>query len=713
MVLFGLLALCLLTSCVPAPFTDPTEIQIGDNFGEWPDVDITCSADRPCLDGEVCVDGSCEIQRCATNLAGSLPPMGQGLGFFEEAEFAFADSANIGGGYWLDLYGGGVGDGFEDADEVSETPLNDVAGGRFVAGAQEDYVIAPQIIERVAIPSLGIDFDGIDARALGAGDVDGDGLDEIVALTTAPDVAICHVDVPTCERWTIDTAAEMVDVAVGDVDGDGFDEPVLLLHDSGAAYLYAFNPVGEDAGAFGDDYFSEVGDDALFRISAGDLDGDFVDEVVGLQPVTAPCFNCTDEIFRFNAQPDGTFTLAYQTQIANVSVGLDLELGDLDLNDVAEVVVLSDEGTVAVEAGGDAAFIQQRIVTLGSSLSPNRVALADHDGDGPSASLIDGPTPVAGAPIPMMVMLLPPYSRDYSDGVASAAFGDQVSKGEGFSDTVSLGVSADIGVKQSLFDVVGVKLSTKIDRRVSTTLSQKRKITVGSRYSIRGDPDRNGPRYGAVVVAWGCFDAYKYELNDPNGYLSEVVDANQEPLVMTVPTGGGEVLYSTARYNAIAESMGLPTIDVPYTVGDPDSYPTEPERLDGTVIPEEDMLFPTPETFTVSDIGQVSWRNSVGESVSNSTNVSTSLGVSAGVEAFGVSVGTGVSIGWGQSYSLDVGAGASFIGGIPPIPDNPRTPEDEYSVNRYSVQPWVYQEQVITPSGAETAYWVMTYTVGQ
>ena len=651
---------------------------------------------------KLCVDGSCLLQRCAADLAGSVPPMAQGLNFFQENEIAVIDSTSQAGSYWVDAYQPDRVDAYEYSEEAAALPLADVAGGRFFADEPEAYATMSQGATEVVVLGQSLRrLATINGIALSAGDVDGDGLDEVVVLSTSGLISVCHADEGRCDEHDVEESGTAVDVAVGDIDGDGFDEPIVLFHTAGRARLRAIHPhpteVDEVVGA----YAADVGTDALIRITAGDLDGNVLDEVIGLRG--------SNELHLFDPVDSGTFTQRYASQTSGTV--LDIEAGDVDLDDRAEVALLFDNRRVGLQVAGSAAFSSRATIDLVASVTPARLAMADHDGDAPRATLTSGPVPSTGALVPVMALLLPPYHQDYSDGVSSAAYGDQKSVGEGVSDTVSLGVSADVGVKASLFDVVGVKLSAKIDRKVSTTLSQRRTVTVGSRYSVRADPEQFGPRYGAVVVAWGCFDAYAYRFDDPAGHLSDQVDTDGETLVVTVPTGGGEALISTARYNSMADLLGLPRIDVPYQVGNPSSYPSGPQRLDGSPIPDDELLFPNPETYVASDVGQVSWRNSVGERASNSTNVSTSLGVSAGVEAFGVSVGAGASYGWGRSYSLDVGSSASFIGGMPPMPDNLSTPEDEYAVNRYSVQPWVYRETWSNPLGVEGAYWVMTYSV--
>jgi hypothetical protein len=253
-------------------------------------------------------------------------------------------------------------------------------------------------------------------------------------------------------------------------------------------------------------------------------------------------------------------------------------------------------------------------------------------------------------------------------------------------------------------------VSTKISYGVSRTLGTSSRVSVGSRYSISAQPELYGSEYGAVVVTWGCFDGYSYELDDPEGYI----DDDGGEFVMTMPTGGGVTLLSTQRYNAMAEAIeGLPIMDVPYTVGDVSSYPSTPETVDGDALTNSNLLFTDATSYTVSDVGKVSWRLNTSETTTNSVSLTQDLGVSAGVTVGGVSVGVGASYGWGEGYSLSVGESAFFSGSLPPLPDDLDTPEDEYERHAYQVTPYVYLQDYEDSAGNEASYYVMTYTALQ
>jgi hypothetical protein len=707
-----LIVVVALTGCGKNPYGDGNELELAEGLGEWAGSDLTCAAKSDCMDGEVCLDGTCQIDRCNEDevLEPGQPPMGNGLNFLQDSELAVADRTAYEGSFWVDAYQPVPGDSYDWSVEAGTARIVDIAGGRFEEAGDHTYAAVMEGDEAVLLlgPSSVRISTGFQPIGVDAGDVDGDGLDEIVAVSALSDIAICHADTQQCDPWLSD-GTRFMDVAVGDIDGDSFEEPILLVDVDGERYLYAFHPnaelTGEDL-----DYFSHIGSDEMHRITAGDLDGDWVAEVVVLKEEWWCGGFCDDQLHAFDSFPDGTFGFRMYSDVENQTGVQDLAAGDVDNDDVAEIVTVSDGAWITMQDAAPSRWNQRFGSQLSVSSSPGRIAMGDHDLDAPRATLVDGPLRREGAIVPMMVLTLPPYHRQHSSGVASVGFGDNEVNEESKSDTVSLSLSADIGTSPSFFGLFGTSFSAKVDHTVSNTLATSRNMIIGNRYNLVADPETFGPNYGAVVVGWGCFDAYLYEVHDPKGTLG----GDGEKLVITVPVGGGEAMYNSARYNAMAEALGgLPTVEIPYTVGDPSSYPGRPERLDGKRIDEADLLFPEASEYAVSDVGQVGWWNMAGETVTNTETTSVGMGGSAGITAFGVSVGVGVTETWGSSYGLSVGQAALFWGSLPPLPDNLSTPEDEYALNRHTVTPWMYQESWEDEDGNPAKYWVVTYEVGE
>ena len=251
------------------------------------------------------------------------------------------------------------------------------------------------------------------------------------------------------------------------------------------------------------------------------------------------------------------------------------------------------------------------------------------------------------------------------------------------------------------------KFSAKTGWRVSETITEGTSISIGERSTLRAATERFGYQYGAVSTAWGCFHSYSYEMSDPSNL---VPGTDGYEMVLTVPVDGGTSVWSTPRYNALAEALGdLPVIEIPYTIGEVSSYPESPERLSGQKLQNSELLFSELRDYEVSDVATVSWSYSRGETTTNSQNVNWDIGASANVTVGSVSVGASVSQGWGQGYRLTVGQTALFFGSIPPLYDDLSTQNDEYIENSYRVTPVVYVETYTDASGSEAAYFVYTY----
>ncbi|MEN0068141.1 MAG: VCBS repeat-containing protein, partial [Myxococcota bacterium] len=573
----------------------------------------------------------------------------------------------------------------------------------------------------ITVPGLALDLflDGA-AIAAASGDVDGDGIDEVVALDDADRVWICELEPDGCDAFDINDALDQLDVTVADVDGDSIEEPILLLVDATSSYAFAFDAHNDEIGVVGS-YFGRVDDEQVTRIAAGDADGDLVAELVALRD---PCvFDvCNDQLLLIEStilDGKGEFQFASRLTMGNATV-IDVAAADTDADDDVEVLALSsNDNTVLVHEVGPAAFIEvDAWANLPGTGAATRIAMADHDGDAPRATLLDGPQAVEGDLVPLAMILVPPYDRQYSAGDAGVSFGTSEGTSKSQSEGTSFGVNFSIGARGALVPgLVTIKAGAKFSQKVSSTKSFRERYNVGSRHSVKGNPTQLGPFHAGVILGWGCYDSYLYELDDPEGKLSDGkqrIDRNQ--MLLNVPTGGGEALYSSARYNAMVDRLGsLPRFEIPYEVGNPDTYPQAPEKLDGYPLGPDDVVFPEPGTYEVSDIGDSSFSLSYTKTETTSTSTSRSVGINGGVSVgnkiLGVDVGAGADWGWTDGYSVGVSEGAFFRGGTPPIPDDPSTPEDEFAVNKFRYQPWVYLQAWTNPFDEPASIVVLTYSV--
>jgi len=703
-----LLALVLTLGCTNRNGGDRNRGDRYDGPGSeaWGSVDISCNTKDDCLSGETCLDNVCQPDTCNDNLSETSAPIGDNLTFFEELEVAFADTQKWEGSYPVDLYSGDL--DYEASVKASGYPLSGLGGGDFDGNGVGGYAASLEGSRKVVVLDTGETVDvGFVPVAIAGGDVDADGVSELVAISEDADVSVCTGS--SCDVYSFNNSAiGGLDVAVGDIDGDTFGEVVLLLSYDGYSVLYGMN-LDADLTGQNDAFWSDGDPDNLHKITVGDLDGDGAEEVIGL--LQDSCYDfCDDSLISWYAvagNEEGSFVKDIEESVGHAEV-IDIAAGDADFNRMADIVLLSEDAKAATARQAGNSWSVSTNWSLGVSAGPDFVAMADHDGDSPKAALV-AEQECQGNVMPVMVMLIPPYDAEHSAAPAFVGFGDTESTSETWSDTVSLGLNVDVGASAKFMDAFGAEYSTRVSERVTVTETLGQTTGVGSRYFLEGDPETYGYEYGGVVLAWGCFDAYKYEIDDPSRLMGD----DGEEFVLTVPNGGGISIWSTPRYNAMAEAVGMPTVTIPYRVGDVESYPSTPEDLDGNPIPDDKMVFPELVTYTASDVGKVMWWSWVQEDVTNAANLDHSLGVSAGVSAFGVKVGGGVEYGWGQGYSLRVGKNAGFFGGIHPVPDDPNTPEDEYTQHVYEMSPVVYMHDYLTPEGEEAAHYVMTYTANR
>ena len=693
------------------PLDDPSEAAPGSMA--WDDVDVSCGGDSDCNAGETCIDAVCQLERCTGDLMASAPPLGDAYVFFQENEIALADKNSYQGGYWVDGYApAGNNVSYEGSYEISSKSIADIAGGDFFGTRPETYAAIVQSNQELVFvksngstTSISLDFTPL---ALASGDVDGDGLDEAVVVGDR-DIWACG-GTGGCDGWSFDGAVDILDVGVGDIDGDFIEEPVLLMSSGDYTYLYGANLDAEDNDQVAD-YVGYAEADHT-RIAVGDINGDgYADAMTLVDSGYWEWLGYDDEVHTWTTSEDGKdgyFSLVSEDYVDGYSEVIDIAAADTDLDEVAEVFTLDEEYAALIGHVWSGGGLATRFATDVSSITSNpyRVTLADHDGDAPRAKLQEGPQECTGDVVPIMTMMFPPYDGDNSSGFCYAFYGDGESTTESLTDSVSLGVGMEFGVGAE-FAGFGASVTSKLGYKASASTTNSSSVRIGSRYNIRAEPDLYGSKYGAVVVSSGCWDGYTYVLDDPAGY----VGGDGTEFAVTVPTGGDVTMMSTARYNAMAEALGdLPIIDVPYTVGDVTSYPTSMEKIDGTALSKSELLFQDTPSYVVSDVGYVGWWNSISETTTNSYDESYSLGVSANVTVSGIKVGASTEFGVGSGYSLTMGTNAEFGGGIPAVPDNPDTPEDEYDAYRYAVTPLIYMHDY-ERDGETMGFWVQTYSV--
>jgi hypothetical protein len=673
--------------------------------------DIHCTTDANCAKGETCTNNLCQMKRCGdVGLVKSASPIRSNGFMILDRELLVAQGSGIMG---YDAQGTSF---TRPAGSTWSSTGNvvDIASGSLTDSRPETFVIANEGSQSLTLKqgttTLAPIALGFVPIAVATGDTNMDGIDRVVATTAAGNFAICDAKTAECVKLSLGQGG-VRDIAVGDVDGDGFSEVLFLIGDKIVVYNYDGGKTTQVK------TFTSATGRALTRISAGDIDGDGIDEVVGLEAGSSNAIVHTMNI------ADGSFTVKSSTNVSSSTV--DLAVGGLGGETMRVVTVGAGNSVEVLDGKDDGSLAYAYKTTLPSVSDITRIAFSDIDGNSVPARLVAPPKVVSGSLIPLGVLTPPPYSKTYSgegkgDTRSTATIGSSATKGttEDSSLTLSAGIGVSVNGGIGPFSAsVGVHVSKSITKSKSVSHSS----TVGQSFSLEARPDLDGFETGAVALGCGCFNQYDYNVDDPKGLMG--ADSANGKFSIFIPIGGQTTLWSLKRYNQLAAAMKgeLPTITVSQKAGDLSSYPPRAQTLDGKAIPGEDMIFANPPSFRVSDVASVNFTLSMGESGSQgesssigvTVNASASVGGSIGVFKVGATVSADVGVSVGNGYSVSVGKSTDFSGNVPPLRDNPNTPEDEFKINSYSFTPVVYREHYASKDQKDAGYFVLTYAVGR
>lgn len=695
--------LLLAAACDQTAFDPPDFVENpppGPGSPQWGDTDLTCSTASDCAPGESCVDGTCRPKQCDGEDYVSALPLGTTTVLFRDQELLLVDGDANEGKYYVDGYEG-AGVSYSGSLSPGATAITDVAaivtpdGGAAVTafGGSTSVTLLGATVAQRAINT------GLVPVAIAAGDVDGDRADDIVALSADAQISICSLQ-GSCTRYAFDNALTGVDVATGDTNADGIDEVVFLLREGDSTTVSVWSVTAAEGG------YLAVGFDTRFNaVTAGDVDRDGRAEVALLEDRGWFGF-ASDAVHVYRVGSGFTGINAVYT----TGKAIDIAAGDVDGADGGDAIaVLGTNQSVDVLRWTGASVEKTASGSASVTASPMRIALGDIDNDSVRAKLVSGPDLVPGRLLPTMVATFPPYDATASSGLPGVAIGSRTEAVENAADTVSLRAGIEVGVDADFVGVFKTKLSTKLEREVAVTRAHTKLSIVASKFSLRPQVDLYGNQYAAVVVGCNCFHRYDYELIDNTNKTG----GSGRIITMMVPVGGQVTVLSTPRYNALASLTGdLPQIDVASRIGDPASYPKTPTKLDGTPVAEDEQVFRQLPSLRASDVGAVGFWLLAAESDTNTAAMSTSVSVNAALSAVGATFGASLGATWGQSFSVTVGSGAEFSGEVPPIPDNPDTPEDEYQARAFTFSPVVYRQPYTDPVTNEPAgYYVLDYTV--
>jgi hypothetical protein len=229
-------AVSSLGGCTQSRFDDdpgglPAAALNGPGSKAWANENVACRTDDDCAigAGEACLDGVCQMRRCSDVDQTSVAPLGAHRFIASYRDMIVADADNILRGYepvQSQLMHSGDFEWQMPGEEVT-----DVAGGNLLGTRPEVMATAHKgsMVVQIVSPSREVrpvDV-GFEPVAIAAGDTDGDGVDELVAVAANGQGSICNALTGVCSPFALE-APEVRDVTTADVDGDGREEPIVL-----------------------------------------------------------------------------------------------------------------------------------------------------------------------------------------------------------------------------------------------------------------------------------------------------------------------------------------------------------------------------------------------------------------------------------------------------------------------------------------------------
>lgn len=495
--------------------------------------------------------------------------------------------------------------------------------------------------------------------------------------------------------------ARAADVALGDIDGDGIDEIVL-----GGLTNVSFGTSEKEWGVLAyalDDAFtgfdglperyldqrfqglSESGQSLRLQtvfIDTLDIDGDNVDEIHVLQTVyddfaqQAPWTVIgeidTEELIWEFGNADFTTTTAA------------MAIGDVTLDGRDDIVFRSFASSSMQIWGIDATepgVVQALAEVPSDDLDEPLIVLPDLNGDSIQVTYDGGSYQlVFTEPVVIAALAAPPCNPDWGQdvGACTTGFGEATSNSIAEEDSYTVTAGVTVGFSQS-FSVLGVEVGgLEVLQSIQTSVGR----TLGETYTLtKRVVHTTGPLEDSVLFTTIPMDQYTYVITShPN---PELVGGE---VVVSTPRTPIEALVTRELYNAsiLEPELAIDDRVFSHTEGDPRSYPTVADRdallgrFDGLSSPEV-------------DVGQGGGNSLVEISVFEEQTAGSSYGVeySVDLKATAGSVVVGANVGWSAGSTITYASGQeSLYQGRVANLDEPNFVENGYA---YGMFTYVYE----------------------
>jgi uncharacterized membrane protein len=577
-----------------------------------------------------------------------------------------------------------------------------------------------------------------------AGDVDGDGFDDIVTLAdygAAGKILMAWKTKPTgTDKWAYESnlctvflndEADSVDGTVafedsekivsmdcGDYQGDGRDEIVLITSEGSFVWVelalqvdqYQVLKVKSNLLAKATSWFGLAKLPNFFdmRVRAGDLDGNGDAETLMLMSIPGSgtsilsVFDWNNSLLKTSGPNNkwNEWFRAYTTLISDIAVG------DMDADGYEDIAVCYNQnltgGIVDIIKGKDDAtgLKTVRLYIPATSTSPRLpcVALGDFDGKGGvMAQFVEELPPRPPKLHPVAVICAPPFEEGLNSGSATYSTTSEKSyeESKGFTISASVTVTGKVGS-----DIPG---AGEVKAKVGVSVASEWSKTRSRGYSLSESRGYTANNQDVVIGMKTFYTSYKYKLlgpanetirfdNDANStvYIDVPTDIKTEP--MTIREAMEDPLFASSyKFN--------------HTIGDVSSYPTSLSQLNGQYV---NSLLGSINPIGVNSLLENSWEVSQAEWSGVTTEESLTVSIKAGLETPYVDLEAEVGVGMTGSHSFSNTFEKALSGSTTEIP--------AYADPLYRYQYTPYIQRVLRPGGGfvpDLCYYQLVYVVNQ
>ena len=653
----------------------------------------SCKADADCALGEGCISGLCGLPRCSATTPNANAPLGKMYTLAPALQVLLANGTDA----TVASFDGAP----LAATDATFTPVaapSAIAAGRFTATAKAGLAFAQSGMNGVTVLASTADTTGTAITlafapvALAARDFDGDGVDEIVALGPAGDVAMCTAATSTCV--TASLGGTGVDIAAGDALHDGVVRAVAFTKGpNGKPTLTVWSPT-----VAGSTPETAIIPTSLAHLAMGDLDGDGHDEVVGLED--RGYLGTLDDALHLYTVTASAITDASMVYVASDSV--DLAVGTFDGTRTAQVTLLRSGSVVDEYTGSSFAVLAATSSSpLASPAHASELAIADVRGLSAMGTLTGTPTLTQGKPTPIFAAFYPPFSTTDSSGVSDVILTSTTTDTTQTTQTLSMSSTTTVGFQAGIPILAMTSISAAVAVTLQAASTTVDTLSLAETFTLTASSasDRDD---AAVLVAGTCFQAYEYKVSDPQGRLGAGADGSA--MAVLQPVGVQRSVWSLTRYNAVAAAVGhLPVLPTSYRLGQPETYPSTVATFAGQPIAADDQVFPQLDAYEATSSARLNLHLTLADSSANTKAGTAALTLSGSGSLFGPTASENLNFSYNESSTLTLGAQTDIQMDVPQL--------NAGDTNGYSFTPYLYKEHYAPSGGSDASLYVLDFSV--